>query len=218
MSPPAAPTVALVPLRAPGQGKSRLAGSLSVEQRAALAGAMLADVAAALTAAPVDRTVVAAGGPSAVAAAAALRLDVVADPPAVGDLDGALRAAAARLGRVGTLVVVAADLPRLRAEDVAALLHGDDEVVVAPTTDGGTGGLLRRPADAIATSYGGRSAARHLDAARRAGLRATRRPLPGFRHDVDVADDLTDLGREDLPPLGARTAALLDHLGVAATG
>jgi 2-phospho-L-lactate/phosphoenolpyruvate guanylyltransferase len=58
------PIVALVPLRAPGVGKSRLAPRLTVEQRATLAGAMLADVCHALERTPLDRIVVAAAGAS----------------------------------------------------------------------------------------------------------------------------------------------------------
>ncbi|WP_052666393.1 2-phospho-L-lactate guanylyltransferase [Nitriliruptor alkaliphilus] len=217
-SSPRAATVALVPLRAPGVGKSRLAGTLSVEGRAALAGAMLADVAAALRSSPVDRIVVAAGGPTAIAAASALGLEALADPVGASGLDGALAAAAGRLGPVGTLVVVAADLPCLCAEDVTALLGHDAEVVVAPTSDGGTGALLRRPPDACPTAYGPGSGLRHLALARAAGRRTAEAALAGFAHDVDVAEDLVRLTAADLPPLGARTAALLDQLDIAVAG
>jgi 2-phospho-L-lactate/phosphoenolpyruvate guanylyltransferase len=215
---PAATTVALVPLRSPGVGKSRLAGTLTIEERAALAGAMLADVSAALGAAPIDRLVVAAGGPAAVAAASALGLETLRDPAGVRGLDGALAAAAARLGPVGTLLVVAADLPCLAAAEVERLLALDAEVAVAPTTDGGTGGLLRRPPDACRTGYGPGSARRHLALARSAGRRGVEVRLPGFAHDVDVAADLTRLTADDRPTLGARTAAVLEQLDVAETG
>lgn len=219
MSPsPRAATVALVPLRAPGVGKSRLAGALSSEGRAALAGAMLADVAAALRDAPVDRTVVAADGPAAVAAASALGLETLADPPGARGLDAALAAAAARLGPLGQLLVVAADLPWLTGADVRRVLAVDADVVVAPTADGGTGGLLRRPADACATAYGVGSARRHLALARGAGRSATELQLPGFAHDVDVAADLARLTAADRPTLGARTRAVLEHLEIAAVG
>jgi 2-phospho-L-lactate/phosphoenolpyruvate guanylyltransferase len=211
-------TVALVPLRAPGVGKSRLAGMLSVEGRAALAGAMLADVTTALRATAVDRVVVAAGGPAAVSAASALGLETLADPVGVRGLDGALAAAAARLGPVGTLVVVAADLPCLRPDDVTRLLETEVEVAVAPTADGGTGGLLRRPPDACATAYGVGSARRHLALARTAGRSAAQVALRGFAHDVDVAADLARLRGPDRPPLGERTVAVLDRLDITQVG
>ena len=62
--------VALVPLRSPGHGKTRLAPDLDRDARAALAGAMLADVVTALRAAELH-VVVAAGGEAAAAAASA---------------------------------------------------------------------------------------------------------------------------------------------------
>jgi 2-phospho-L-lactate/phosphoenolpyruvate guanylyltransferase len=206
------PIVALVPLRSPGAGKTRLATRLSPEQRAALAGAMLADVCHALAGSGVDRLVVAAGGAAAVAAAAALGLEVLHDPPDAGGLDPALRAAAARLGPVGTLLVVTADLPRLTAEDVDAVLAADAEVVVAPTSDGGTGALLRRPPTAITTAYGPGSAGRHLRLAREAARRSAVVRRPGFAPDVDTWEDLRRLA---VGPLGAATTAVLARLGLA---
>jgi 2-phospho-L-lactate/phosphoenolpyruvate guanylyltransferase len=209
---------ALVPLRAPGVGKSRLSGTLSVTGRAALAGAMLADVTAALRAAPIDRIVVAADGPAAVAAASALGLQTLTDPPGTRSLDRALASAAARLGPTSALLVVAADLPHLRAEDVTSLLAHDAEVVVAPTTDGGTGGLLRRPAAACGTAYGPGSAQHHLALGRAAGRRTAEAALAGFAHDVDVAADLAALTGRDRPPLGPCTSAVLVELAVADAG
>jgi 2-phospho-L-lactate guanylyltransferase len=199
-------TVALVPVRSPGEGKSRLAGVLSREERAALAGAMLADVARALAASRVDTVVVAAAGAPAAAAASALGLDVLLDPPTVGSLDGALAAATARLGRVPGLLVVAADLPRLTAGDVDELLATPGAVVVAPTDDGGTGGFLRRPGDVVPVAYGPGSAERHLASARRAGVPARRVELAGFASDVDTWSDVTALAHGHIGP--ATTAFL----------
>lgn len=213
--PATGPTVALVPLRSPGVGKTRLAGALSVEDRGALAGAMLADVVSALRGSGVDRIVVAASGAPAAAAASAIGVEVLRDPepevpPSAEDrLDRAVAAAAARLRAIATLVVVAADLPRLRPVDVDALLDERADVVVAPTIDGGTGALLRRPPDVCRTAYGAGSAARHLALARATGARTVRRELPGFAYDVDVVADLAPAHDPGAPPLGPRTAALL---------
>jgi 2-phospho-L-lactate/phosphoenolpyruvate guanylyltransferase len=203
------PIVALVPLRAPGVGKTRLAPRLTVEQRAALAGAMLADVCHALEDAAIDRIVIAAGGASAVAAASALGLDVLHDPPGCAGLDAALRAAVSRLGTVGSLLVVTADLPRLTGPDVAAVLAADTEVVVAPTVDGGTGALLRRPPSAIRTAYGPGSAARHLRLAHAAGRRATTVHRAGFAHDLDTWEDLRHLRGRRVGPTTASVLAAL---------
>lgn len=199
-------TVALVPVRSPGEGKTRLAAVLSREERAALSGAMLADVTAALAASRVARVVVAASGAPAAAAASALGLDVVIDPPSVRTLDGALAAATARLGPVAELLVVAADLPRLQPGEVDAILAAPSEVVVAPTDDGGTGGYLRRPGSVLPTAYGPASASRHLALATGAGLTAERIDRPGFAADVDRWDDVLALAHGYV---GAATSAFL---------
>jgi 2-phospho-L-lactate guanylyltransferase len=208
-------TTVLIPLRAPGEGKTRLAGALSAGDRAALTGAMLADVVAAVRDAEVERVVVAAGGATAVTAAAALGVEVVPDPPGVASLDAALAAATSHLGAVAELLVVPADLPRLTAADVRAVLTLDAEVVVAPTGDGGTGGLLRRPGDVLTTSYGPGSAARHERRARAAGLRTLTVARRGFADDVDTLVDLRALAAG---PVGPCTAALLPRIGDRLTG
>lgn len=201
--------LALVPLRAPGVGKTRLASVLDPEQRAALAVAMLGDVVAALRTGGITEVVVAAGGRGAAEVADDLGLAVVVDPPGCHDLDRALRAATARLVADRDVLVVAADLPRIRGSDVRALLHSDAEVVVAPTAAGGTGALLRRPGSVIATAYGAGSAQRHLDLAHRAGARSAVVDRDGLFHDVDTFTDLVALHEVEL---GAATAALLPRL------
>ncbi|GGI06414.1 2-phospho-L-lactate guanylyltransferase [Egicoccus halophilus] len=203
MSPP---TVALVPLRAPGTGKTRLAATLSPQQRAALAGAMLADVCATLAAAPVDRLLVVAGGDAAAAAASALGAEVVHDPPGTRGLDAALRHAQGALEGNPALLVVPADLPRLTVADVRAVLDVDADVVVAPTDDGGTGALLRRPGSILPTAYGPFSARRHRAEARRRGLDVVTVRRAGFAADVDTAGDLESLATG---PLGPATRAVL---------
>lgn len=216
-----APVVALIPARSPGRGLNRLAAVLSPEQRAALGRAMLADVLAALGAAPVDRVVVAASGPDAAAAARSLGAEVVEDPPDVDGLDGAVAAAAATLPSDVQLLVVMADLPELSADAVSMLLSHPSEVVIAANDDGGTSALLRRPGTAIPTSYGVGSAARHLALAQEAGRSVELVRVPGFTRDVDTADDLDRL-RVWPTGLGASTAAFIRALdatdGTAAAG
>ena len=167
------PLVAVVPLRSPGHGKTRLAPDLDRDTRAALAGAMLADVVAALRGADVH-VVVAAGGASAASAASALAADVVVDGPGVRSLDDAVEHARRSVAPTTPLLVVQADLPGLTSEDVRAVVTADAPVVVAPTADGGTSALLRRPSSAIGTAYGRDSAAAHLALADAAGVGAVR--------------------------------------------
>lgn len=204
------PVVAVVPVRSGASAKSRLADELGTTDRASLLAAMLADVIAALRASPVDRVVAAASPGDASAAARALGVDVVLDPPNATSLDAVLHAAQPAIGHVGTLVVVMADLPRLHPRDVEQLLDTDAPVVVAATADGGTGALLRRPPSVIPTAYGEGSAGRHARLAHRAGVQPLTVDLPGFRHDVDTWEDLVAL-RDG--PVGRATSAVLQRLG-----
>jgi len=202
-------TVALVPLRTPGTGKSRLAPALSEAERAGLAAAMLADVVAALRDAGVGRIVVAAGGPEAAAVAGDLGLASVQDPPMARSLDYVLAVATARLGRIRQLLVVTADLQLLTAGDVRTMLTTAGDVIVARTPDDGSAALLRRPGHVMTTAFGPGSAAVHEARARAAGLRTKVLDLPGFR-DVDTLDDLRQVA--DASP-GPATAAFIDQLG-----
>lgn len=206
----------LVPLRA--DGKSRLASTLGVEARRALAAAMLEDVVAAARGAGIGRVVLVAGGTAAHAAGVRLGLEVIDDPAhdpgerASGDpggLDRALANAGVLVG--GDTLVLAADLPALTAPDVTALLTADADVVVAPTRGGGTAALLRRPDGRIPPAYGPGSAERHVTAGRAAGLRVAIVERPSLAHDVDRPADLVP------PPglaLGPCTVAVLAGLGL----
>jgi len=202
-------TLAVVPLQTPGMGKRRLAGALDPEQRALLASAMLADVAASLASAGVDEVVVAAAGSRAEGVARGLGLDTVLDPVGRPGLNPVLAAATRRLGADRPQLIAAADLPCLTSADVVAVMDADAEVVVAPTSGGGTGLLLRRPASLIATAYGPGSAERHLMLARDVGVRAAVVERVGCEHDVDTLSDLAAL--LELEP-GPATALALPHL------
>jgi 2-phospho-L-lactate/phosphoenolpyruvate guanylyltransferase len=203
-------TLAIVPLRSPGVGKTRLAPTLDADGRATLVGAMLGDVVRAVRAAAVDQVVVAASGAAAASAAAALGVEVVLDPRGRHGLDQVLAAAVTALDADDDhVLIVPADLPRLTRADVDAVLAADSEVVLAPTTGGGTGALLRRPANRIATAYGEGSAARHRALAAAAGASVATVERAGFRHDVDTAADLAALR---IGEVGPATAAALTTL------
>lgn len=199
--------VAVVPLRSPGDGKTRLAPALDRADRAELAAAMLADVVGAVRAAGV-RVVVAAGGPAAVQAAERVGAEVVPDGAHVRSLDEAIEHTRRRLAPQGGLLVVQADLPLLTADDVTAVCAVQAPVVIAPTDDGGTSALLRRPPGIIGTAFGPDSAAAHERLARRAGVPPRLVHRPGLAHDVDVLADLHDLG----PSVGPSTGAVLSRL------
>jgi 2-phospho-L-lactate guanylyltransferase len=224
--------VALVPVRT--GGKSRLGAALGPADRDALVLAMLDDVVAALSGAGIDDVRVLAGDRTAAGAAAARGLPAILDPTppdgtaagpthggpggtAGGRADASLRsavdAALAQLPRTSTRLVVAADLPRLSAAEVAAALADPAQVVVAPTTGGGTALLRLSPDVSLTTRYGPGSAGAHLTAAEEAGWSTAMLDLPGARHDVDAASDLSALeGPLDGTSPGPVTATFLAGL------
>lgn len=201
-------TLALVPLRDPGVGKSRLAYRLDREQRRRLALAMTTDVLACLRASAVDEIVLVAAGPGAAHAARRLGVAHVQDAPGTRHLDDSLATAAA--GSTADVLVVMADLPKLRPSDVDRVLASTADVVVVPSRDGGTGGLLQRAGAPLRFAFGPGSAERHLAAGRRSGRRTRLLRSPGFAHDVDTWDDLAALDRAS--HVGANTARLLERL------
>lgn len=191
--------IALVLLQEPRRAKTRLAPVLATDERAALVSAMLTDVVGALGGAGLTRVVVLAAGDEAAATARALGVDVLLDPPGRRGIDAAVEAAGRKLRATASLVLPA-DLALLTPAAVTHLVGEPGDVVVAPTSDAGTGGLLRRPGWVVSTRFGVRSAARHLLAARQAGLSAERVDIEGFSLDVDDPDDLaTVLALEDGP-------------------
>ena len=89
-------------------------------------------------------------------------------------------------------LVVPADLPLVTAADLDAVVTGQARpvVVVAPTGDGGTGALLRRPADVVPPAFGPDSARAHLRLAARQAVRGVLLPRPGLALDIDTPEDL----------------------------
>lgn len=182
---------AIVPLKALRRSKQRLAGRLGGDERAALMARLFTHVVSVCASTPAVTEVCAVVGdePGAELARAA-GVAWLREPTA--ELNAAVTYATERVTSDASLVVVA-DLPELTVTDlhrVAAAGSVGPTVVVARTHDGGTGALLRRPADVIAPAFGVASAAAHLAAGQRTGIRTTLLSTPGLVHDVDHAGDL----------------------------
>jgi 2-phospho-L-lactate/phosphoenolpyruvate guanylyltransferase len=190
---------AVVPLKALTAAKGRLAPDLAPARRRELAAWMCSHVLTTLLAAPsVDDVLVVAGDEE--AAALARQHGVRAAIPPRPGLHAALDLADALLAGIPASLVVAADLPLLAVADVEALCGAVPAgaphiaaVAIAPTRDGGTGGLLRRPADVMGTAFGPGSAAAHRTLAAEAGVLATVVEADGFALDIDTAGQLRAL-------------------------
>lgn len=215
---PVGRVTAVVPLRSALHGKSRLDGTISRSQRMALISGMLAHVAGALrTASSVDRTIVAAGDDSAVQLARSMQLASVRDPRGGGGLNVALRSIVDRLPRDHHLLVVVPDLPTLAADEVDELAASPARICIAPTSDGGTGGLALGPRARICLQYGPDSARRHLTAGRAAGFTTTFAWLDGFGLDLDTPRDLAIVAAGTGMKVHSEGAAIRNGTAQAAT-
>jgi 2-phospho-L-lactate guanylyltransferase len=108
----------------------------------------------------------------------------------------ALAAAMRELVREPIATVLSADLPRVTAEDIRALVAAtpDRGMAIARALDGGTNAVSMRPAGAVMTHFGEpQSAAVHALATAAAGLAARIVDLPGLAFDVDTPADLAEL-------------------------
>lgn len=190
------PVIALVPLAPLAAAKTRLAPALAPRARRDLATRMAASVCDACVACPAIDTVVLLAGDDAAATVAGGRSVSVRRSPAPG-LAAALADADAAYAGAGATLVVAADLTGVTPAELAAVAAAGARapaVVVAPTADGGTGALLRRPPGVIAPAFGPASGAAHRAAATTAGARLVCWWSPWLGHDVDEPGDLPGVG------------------------
>lgn len=97
---------------------------------------------------------------------------------------------------VGTLVVLHGDLPNLQATDIEALVSslppdGSPGVAIAPDRAGtGTNGIVLRPPDLIPFRFGVASFARHAEEVDRAGVPLVAVNRAGLAFDLDTPEDL----------------------------
>lgn len=187
----------VVPLRSFDDAKSRLAGVLDPDVRAALARAMAERVLAAAGPWPVR---VVTDDPEVATWAARRDVEVVAGG---AGLDHSVTTAVSRLAAAGVrrVVVAHADLPRART---LAPFAGPG-LVIAPDRHADGSNVVAVPTDAdFRFAYGPGSYARHLAEARRLGLAVTIVDDPDLAWDVDHPDDLAGLPADLAPLVRAR--------------
>lgn len=208
---------ALIPVKELAEAKRRLAPALDEEARRALAIAMFRDVLTAAFACEALDGVCAVTRDEELLAIA--REAGAEGLPEEGGLNVALTSAAKALGGrgIGRVLVLAADLPLARPDEIAEVVEHDASVAFVPSNDGGTNAMALEPGT-LPFLYGPHSSEHHLAAAREAGLDTIRLDLPSLTLDIDTPDDLERLraaiasGRT----CGERTLAALD-VGTAAT-
>lgn len=192
---------AILPVKRFGAAKQRLAPGIGSTHRAELAAAMLEDVLEAIGAArSIERTIVVTGEPQAIELATAAGAELVADPEDGGH-SGAALAGIARAQQLGAerVVLLPIDCPLLAPRELERLLTGMPEryVAIVPDRHGtGTNALALAPPDAIEPSFGEGSCARHVAAAREAGIPFGVEELPSLALDLDTPADVVALTRE----------------------
>jgi 2-phospho-L-lactate guanylyltransferase len=211
-------SAAVVPVKRLADSKSRLLPDLSRRELEALALAMAEDVLAALLATPeIERVAVATPDARVADAARELGAEALLGPDP--GLNEAVEAAAAKLHLAddAPLLVVLGDVAAADPAELSQLFAELDTMppgpaaVMAPSRDGGTCALLRRPHDAFPARFGRGSAPRHRDAARAAGVELRELDLRSLALDLDCADDVEQFVEEETG--GPRTRALLGQLG-----
>jgi 2-phospho-L-lactate/phosphoenolpyruvate guanylyltransferase len=192
---------AVLPVKRLGAAKQRLAAGLDAERRRELAGAMVADVLEAIAAArAIERIIVVSGDPVAQELAADAGAEVVPDPEDAGHVEAALAGIArAEVEGADQVVLLAGDCPLLDPRELDRLLTAvpDRYVGIVPDRHGtGTNALLLSPPTAIIPAFGEGSKARHVEAARQAGIPFTLEQLPSIELDLDTPGDVIALTRE----------------------
>jgi 2-phospho-L-lactate/phosphoenolpyruvate guanylyltransferase len=207
---------AVLPVKRLGAAKQRLAAGIDAERRRELAGAMVADVLEAIgEARAIDRIVVVSGDPVAQELASEAGAEVVPDPEDAGHVEAALAGIArAEVEGAERVVLLAGDCPLLDPRELDRLLTGvpDRYVGIVPDRHGtGTNALLLSPPDAIVPAFGEGSKARHVEAARAAGIPFSLENLPTIELDLDTPADVIALTRElaKQPKRARRTAKAL---------
>ena len=203
-------TAALVPVKALAASKSRLFPERPRADVEALSLAMMVDLIACLRAVPALDRVAVTTPDAAVAERAAAEGALALHRPDPG-LNAAIEAGAREIVGAGeALLVVLGDVAAAAPDEVARLVAAAPErgVALAPSSDGGSSALLRRPADVIPARFGRDSAKAHREAAAAAGVPCVELELPSLAIDVDVVEDARAILR--VPSLGTRTRALLE--------
>jgi len=207
---------AVLPVKRLGAAKQRLAAGLDAEQRRELAGAMVADVLEAISAArTIERIIVVSGDPVAQELAAEAGAEVIPDPEDAGHVEAALAGIArAEVEGAEQVVLLAGDCPLLDPRELDRLLTAvpDRYVGIVPDRHGtGTNALLLSPPNAIGPAFGEGSRDRHVEAARQADIPFSLEELPSIELDLDTPADVIALTRElaKNPKRARRTAKAL---------
>lgn len=195
---------AIVPVKPLRRGKSRLAGTLSEDERAELNRSLLQNTLKTLSELKeLEEVLVVSRDPQALTIARHYGARTVReDGPS--ELNIALKRATvvAQVYATRGVLVLPADLPLISREDILTLIEHASEppvVVIAPDRhEKGTNALLISPAGLIEYDFGENSFQRHCERVRRAGARLEIVNIPTLGLDLDLPEDLELIRRMEL--------------------
>jgi 2-phospho-L-lactate guanylyltransferase len=187
---------AIVPVKPLRRGKSRLAGTLSEDERAELNQMLLENTLKTFSdLKAVEEVLVISRDPHALTIARNHGARTVRED-GQPELNTALKRATvvAQVYATRGVLVLPADLPLVSRDDILTLIGRAGEppvVVIAPDRHGtGTNALLISPAGLIEYDFGDNSFQRHCQRARDAGARLEIVDLPTLGLDLDLPEDL----------------------------
>lgn len=191
----------IVPVKPLRRGKSRLSGILSEDERTALNQTMLINTLKTLNQVKeIETILVVSRDPLALSIARDFSAKTVLEDGSP-ELNTALRRAAsvARAYFANKILVLPADLPLIKPNDIESLLKRagkPPEIVISPDRrKDGTNALLINPADLIEFQYGPGSYKAHLKSAQEKNARIEIVESDVFGLDLDLPEDLELLNK-----------------------
>lgn len=187
----------LIPVNELGRAKGRLADVLAPAGRARLALATVQTVVEAVRTAGHEPVLLTRDNQ--VRAAFAGEAALMDEDPAAHGLNAQLESAITRLRAAGgleELIILHADLPLARPEEIASLVAAappPPSATLVRSPDGGTNAMLLRPPGRFPLAYGPGSFERHAAAATGAGMAVATASAPGLELDLDTAADVEAL-------------------------
>lgn len=204
----------LLPVKALGRAKARLAPDFDESQRREVAAALLEDALALCASVELLEWWVVSDDGEVLARASEAGLRTVADPG--GGLNAAVAAGMEEAVAAGaeSLTVIPCDVPLAYRGDLVDLLDtgATSDVVLVPSgDDGGTNAMFLAPPDLIEPAFGPGSLRRHIALAERKRYRCSILSLPRLALDVDTPADV-DAFLAAAGEFGGRSAELLRKL------
>jgi 2-phospho-L-lactate guanylyltransferase len=190
---------AIVPVKPLRRAKSRLAGVLNEEERAALSQEMLLHTLRVLgDVKPIERVLVVSRDSHALALARAQGARTITEQGSPHLNEALVRATMlAKAYGVSAILILPADLPLMTGEDIERIIARAIDppvVVIAPDRRRrGTNALLTAPAGIIEYDFGPDSFESHQARGREAGARLEICELPSVELDLDLPEDLEAL-------------------------